>query len=148
MHRYPLHVRRLLRRLVDARAADEQELPHAGRLGPVRHRPAHARIAAQSPARHACIRRCLLSAYGEAKCRGGARSLGLSDVPDGVEVLAVVVKDDVERRASHGRADVRRVTPHRPPAGARQLLHHTNDGTVQSVESSIEFETKNETADA
>jgi hypothetical protein len=39
---YPLDVRRLLGRLVDAGAADEQELPHAGRLRPVHHRPAHA----------------------------------------------------------------------------------------------------------
>ena len=37
---HPLDVRRLLGRPVDAGAADEQELPHAGRLGPVHHRPA------------------------------------------------------------------------------------------------------------
>ena len=48
MH-YPLDVRRLLRRLVDAGAADEQELPHAGRLRPVRHRPAPAQSVSQSP---------------------------------------------------------------------------------------------------
>jgi hypothetical protein len=36
-------VRRLVGRLVDAGAADEQELPHAGRLRPVRHRPARTR---------------------------------------------------------------------------------------------------------
>jgi hypothetical protein len=39
---YPFDVRRLVGGLVDAGAADEQELPHASGLRPVRHRPACA----------------------------------------------------------------------------------------------------------
>jgi hypothetical protein len=47
-----------------------------------------------------------------------------------VEVLAVVIKDDIERHASDSRGDVRRVTPHRLPAGAHQLLHHEQNSLV------------------
>jgi hypothetical protein len=54
----------------------------------------------------------------EQRSRGAEESYSL----DGVEVLAVVVEHDVERRAADGRSDVRRVAPHRLPAGARQFL--------------------------